>query len=130
MFGFSDGPSYDSGAKFGQTFRSLMQSVKEAFESAHPGTKHLKNIRKFSVPVRGGRGNSAFIVEIFPSGPRYRVHQNGRQLHTNIFDDLLRPILEAIRNAGLSDISEKFPDSILNQATEDEHEFSHMLNAP
>ena len=53
MFGFSDEPSYDSGAKFGQTFRSLMQSVKEAFESAYPGTKQLKNIRKFSVPVKG-----------------------------------------------------------------------------
>lgn len=123
--GYGSGPSGD--AKFGQAFRSLMKSAKEALESAHPGTKHLRNILRFSVPVKGG---GTFIVEIMPSGPYYRVSQNSKRLHTDMFDDLLGPVLEAIRNAGLSDSSSRFPGSVLKQATEEEHAFSHMLNTP
>lgn len=127
MMGYGFSPSYDDDAKFGQTFRSLMKSAKEALESAHPGTRHLRNIRRFLVPVKGG---NAFVVEIMPSGPHYRVFQNSKRLHTDMFDDLLRPVLEAIGNAKLSDSSAKFPDSVLKQATEAEHRFSHMLNTP
>lgn len=125
--GYGSGHSYDD-AKFGQTFRSLMKSAKEALESAHPGTRHLKNILRFSVPVKGG--GCAFVVEILPSGPYYQVSQNSKRLHTNMFDDLLRPVLDAIGSAKLSDSSSKFPDSVLKQATEEEHGFSHMLNTP
>ncbi len=125
--GYGCGPDYADDTNFGQTFRSLMKSAKEALGSAHPGTRHLKNIRLFSVPVKGG---GTFVVEIQPSGPHCRVSQNSKRLHTDIFDDLLRPVLEAIGNAGLSDSSARFPDSVLKQATEDEHAFSHMLNTP
>lgn len=129
MMFFSDnsGLGYDDNTKFGQTFRSLMKSAKEALESAHPGTMHLKNILLFSVPVKGA---ATFVVEIQPDGPQYRVSQNSRRLYTDIFDDLLCPVLNAIKNAKLSDSSGKFPGSILKQATDEEHEFSHMLNAP
>lgn len=127
MLGYGSGPEYADGTKFGQTFRSLMKSVKESLESAHPGTKHLRNILMFSVPVKGG---GMFVVEIHPSGPHYRVSQNSNRLYTDIFDDLLRPVLCAIGNAKLSDISAKFPNSVLKQATEEEHGFSHMLNIP
>jgi len=127
MMGYGSGSNYDDDTKFGQTFRSLMKSVKEALESAHPGTKQLKNIRRFLVPVKGG---NAFIVEVMPNGPHYRVSQNSKRLHTDMFDDLLRPVLEAIGNAKLSDSSPKYPDSVLKQATEEEHAFSHMLNTP
>jgi len=124
--GYGSGNSYDGNTKFGQTFRSLMRSAKEALESAHPGTKqHPGNIRQFSVPVKGG---TAFTVEIMPSGPHYRVFQNSKHLRTDMFDYLLRPVLDAIGNAGLSDSSSKFPNSTLRQATEGEHEFSHVLN--
>jgi len=127
MIGYSSGPSYDDDTKFGQTFRSLMRSVKEALESAHPGTRQLKNIRRFLVPVKGG---NAFVVEIMPNGPHYRVSQNSKRLRTDMFDNLLRPVLKAIKNSRLTDSSPKSPDSILKQATEEEHAFSHMLNAP
>lgn len=125
MMGYGSEPNYDLDTKFGQTFRSLMKSAKEALESAHPGIRQLKNIRRFLVPVKGG---NAFVVEVMPSGPHYQVSQNSKLLHTDMFDDLLRPVLEAVGNAKLSDSSAKFPDSVLKQATEDEHRFSHMLN--
>lgn len=127
LMGYGSGPSYGDDTKFGQTFRSLMKSAKEALESVHPGTKHLKNILRFSVPVKGG---GTFVVEILPSGPYCWVSQNSKRLHTDMFDDLLRPVLDAIGNAKLSDSSSRFPDSVLKQATEEEHGFSHMLNTP
>lgn len=124
IYGYGSGTNY-SEDKFGQTFKGLMKWVKEALESAHPGTKQLKNIRRFSVPVKGG---GTFTVEIHPDHPHYSVSQGGRNIHTDAFDSLLDPVLEALKNLGLSDSSSKFPNSVLKQATEDEHEFSHMLN--
>ncbi len=119
-------PDYGDNTKFGQTFRSLMKSAKEALESAHPGTRQLGNILRFSVPVKG---SGTAVVEIQPSGPHYYASQNGKRLYTDMFDDILYPVLDAIRNAKLSDSSAKFPDSVLKQATEEEHGFSHLLNA-
>lgn len=117
---------YDNDTKFGQTFRSLMSWTKEALEDRHPGTRCLKNIRRFSVPVQGG---GLFVVEIHPNdNPYYSVDHGGRCIHTDMFDDMLDPVLEAISNAKLSDTCSKFPSSVLKQATEEEHEFSHMLN--
>lgn len=117
---------YDAKTKFGQTFRNLMRGVKEALESRHPGTRQLDDIRKFSVPVRGG---GVFVVEVHPSEPpHHSVSQSGRDIHTDMFDDILDPVLEALNNAKLSDGSSKYPDSVLRQATEEEHRFSDMLN--
>jgi len=122
----SKSSNYDEDTKFGHTFRNLMKWAKEALEDRHPGTRQLKNIRRFSVPVRGG---AAFIVEIHPgSSSHYSVTQSGRDIHTDMFDDVLSPVFEAIANADLSDTSSKFPNSVLKQATAEEHEFSHMLN--
>jgi len=120
---------YDAKTKFGQTFRNLMRGVKEALEDRHPGTRQLDDIRKFSVPVKGG---AAFVVEVHPKEPpepsHYSVSQSGRSIHTDMFDDALDPVLEALGNAKLSDSSDKHPASVLRQATEEEHCFSDMLN--
>ena len=117
---------YDDDTKFGQTFRNLMRWAKEALEDKHPGTRQLRNIRRFSVPVKNG---GEFTVEMHPNDhPHYSVHQGGRQIHTDMFNDMLTPVLEAIQNAGLSDVCSKYPNSVLKQATEEEHGFSHMLN--
>ena len=117
---------YDARTKFGQTFRNLMKGVKEALDGRHPGTRQLGDIRKFSVPVKGG---GVFVVEVHPTEPpHYSVSQSGREVHTDMFDDIIDPVLEALGNAKLSDSSEKHPASVLRQATEEEHSFSDMLN--
>lgn len=117
---------YDARTKFGQTFRHLMKGAKEALDSRHPGTRQLSDIRKFSVPVKGG---GTFVVEVHPDvPPYYSVSQSGRSIRTDMFDDILDPVLEALSNAKLSDGSPKYPSSVLKQATEEEHRFSDMLN--
>ena len=118
---------YDAKTKFGQTFRNLMSGAREALEDKHPGTRQLDDIRKFSVPVKGG---GVFVVEVYPDDPpHYSVSQSGREIHTDMFDDILDPVLEALGNAKLSDGSQKHPASVLRQATEEEHCFSDMLNS-
>jgi len=117
---------YDATTKFGQTFRSLMKGVREALEDRHHGTRQLGDIRKFSVPVKGG---GTFVVEVHPEEPpHYSVSQSGREVHTDMFDDILDPLLEALGNAKLSDSSLRHPASVLRQATDEEHRFSDMLN--
>jgi len=118
---------YSAKTKFGQTFRNLMRGAREALEDKHPGTRQLDDMRKFSVPVKGG---GVFVVEVHPSDPpHYSVSQSGREIHTDMFDDIIDPVLEALGNAKLSDGSQKHPASVLRQATEEEHCFSDMLNS-
>lgn len=128
IFGHNNKMSqYDKHTKFGQTFRNFMVWAHEALQSQYPGTGRLSDIRRFSVPVKG---SSMFVVEILPTRPPfYRVEFGGKVVRTDMFDDVLEPVLTALGHAGLDDSHPKFTNSVLKQATPAEHELSHNLNS-
>ncbi len=122
------GSDYGPNTKWGATFKRFMQSILEALRGSYPKAKQLDDIRKFRVTMLGG---AKYSIELDPRHYMVSVTTiGGKGVRTTEFDDILEPILNALRAASLSDSYKSFSNSTIKQATKEEHEFSHLLNSP